>query len=339
MMDMSERLGGGQMPFGWVGGLTVDDLLAAPDYHLPDYGWLGPIHSEKHRLDRERGDIVRRDHGLRLADAAERLEGWFFWVPSEINVVQFYALDRAVQKQAKRVSHPDAYIQAFKGTQRNQRFRMETLGASDAALMRAEAEDEIELAKLSRRSVLTRQQMAQMNMPPIKKDFLVQGGHLEVERNSFVAWVMGKTDKMPSMTSSMNCWEAVLFAACRADIITRGWLEKTFRAALIDPTQWVNRLFHGDKAFDFDPPNGLIPIRGDILIWDGGEHVAICLGQQGRDIMTMTHWAPYRLRIPEPGHHEARVSRVARHFHCEALVEPEPLKRLRFIPCPLGLRY
>jgi hypothetical protein len=120
-------------------------------------------------------------------------------------------------------------------------------------------------------------------------------------------WVNG-TGPLPSPLAHMNCWEAVLFSAYRASLVSLTWLQTIHRRASVvnEFNHWITG--RGEANYDralsyalgfldsvpFAPQAGLIPREGDVLYWDRNEHVAIALGRRwvngNPEDSIMSHW-------------------------------------------------
>jgi hypothetical protein len=117
-----------------------------------------------------------------------------------------------------------------------------------------------------------------------------------LKRNDFAGWLTAN-GAVPGNNSWMNCWEAVLFSAFRANLIDKIRLRTIHNKAAL-AYQLCHR--HGretltnagshyslalSQAFNyfasvlFEPRAGLIPQVGDILFWARDEHVAVSLGR------------------------------------------------------------
>lgn len=131
--------------------------------------------------------------------------------------------------------------------------------------------------------------------------------HGAIRRNDFAAW-MNRNAPVPSPRAHMNCWEAVLYSAFRANLVTLEWLRVTHRrAAMVNEFNHVhggNGEEHYGRALSyalgfynsvpFAPRGGLIPYVGDVIYWDQNEHVAISLGRRwvngAAEDRIMSHW-------------------------------------------------
>jgi hypothetical protein len=127
-----------------------------------------------------------------------------------------------------------------------------------------------------------------------------------LRRNDFALWVNGGA--VPSPLAHMNCWEAVLFSAYRANLVTFPWLQTIHRKAAV-VNQFIHRRTGGGEenyyralsqalgfvdSVPFLPEAGLVPHPGDVLFWDQTEHIAIALGRRwvngSPEDHIMSHW-------------------------------------------------
>lgn len=103
--------------------------------------------------------------------------------------------------------------------------------------------------------------------------------------NDFARWVRG--GPAPTESSSMNCWEAVMFAGYKSGVISKNWItsvhaDATF-AARSDHTMAA---YHDvlKKRLGFAHAAKLKPgtsvERGDLVFFDGLNHVAVATGKQ-----------------------------------------------------------
>jgi hypothetical protein len=126
-----------------------------------------------------------------------------------------------------------------------------------------------------------------------------------MRQNDFARWVNG--GDLPSQQAHMNCWEAVLFSAFRANLVTLTWLQTIHRkAAMIN--EFIHERTGGGEvnyyralsqalgfvdSVPFVPP-WLVPHPGDVLFWEQTEHIAIALGRRWVNGISedhiMSHW-------------------------------------------------
>jgi hypothetical protein len=159
-----------------------------------------------------------------------------------------------------------------------------------------------------------------------------------IRRNTFLSWLL-RGNKEPSISSNLNCWEAVLFSAYRAGLITRQTL-----ATMHQPGPNLQGVTYRDRymnclGFNNSVPlnvaGGLLPARGDVMFWGQDEHVAICVDIDttvATPIITlMNHWSP------PAGERIIPFDPSKAHFHRIALDDlPRALNQhaCRFTPCP-----
>lgn len=117
--------------------------------------------------------------------------------------------------------------------------------------------------------------------------------------NTFAAWAEAASEgAAPPLTAAttINCWEMVLLAAYRTGLLTWQWIHDTYVEA--GQADWfdylVHRLTPGSRtAYDraAHSPN---PGRGDIVFWNGADHVGLALGTRdglGR-AQVLSFWPP-----------------------------------------------
>jgi hypothetical protein len=117
----------------------------------------------------------------------------------------------------------------------------------------------------------------------------------------------GATPKIGPQTV-MNCWEAVLLLAFQQGAISWAWIHKQYP---IPPYQkdskewndWIQkwnadlaRTLSGGMQIPYGPKDSppRIPLRGDIVLFDGVDHVALATGRrdgQGRTVV-LSFWPP-----------------------------------------------
>ena len=118
--------------------------------------------------------------------------------------------------------------------------------------------------------------------------------------NDFASWLIANGNQ-PGFNSRMNCWEAVLFSAFRAGLVSKLWLQTVHRKAAqayemhdragsqrTSPAsahyfRALSHVFNFFSSVPFDPRAGFIPQPGDILFWHCDKHVAISLGRTWAD--------------------------------------------------------
>lgn len=102
------------------------------------------------------------------------------------------------------------------------------------------------------------------------------------DRTDFVKWFQHEIPVL-GPTSSMNCWEVVMYSAHRAGLLTLEKIEAMYRdLANHNPHAYYEVLGRelgiSDSAV-FSPSDGLVPEKGDLIYW-WPDHVAISLGQR-----------------------------------------------------------
>ncbi len=117
-------------------------------------------------------------------------------------------------------------------------------------------------------------------------------------KSAFAKWILAG-GPVPTDTSKMNCWEAILFAAYQGKFIGKAWIEKVYKAAAAKsgyaiPGE-VEKNLCGGKKYTFDPrdPSSPKPLPGDIVIFKAAyKHVAISLGTKAGKQQVISHWTP-----------------------------------------------
>jgi hypothetical protein len=130
--------------------------------------------------------------------------------------------------------------------------------------------------------------------------------HRERRQNDFARWVNGH-GPMPDQQAHMNCWEAVLFSAHEAGLVTSTWLRAVHHKASMLNEFMHRRTGRGEANYfqalsqalnfidsvPFVPP-WLVPHPGDVIFWQQTEHVAIALGRRWVNGIPedhiMSHW-------------------------------------------------
>jgi hypothetical protein len=106
----------------------------------------------------------------------------------------------------------------------------------------------------------------------------------ETNTNHFALWMRGGA--VPTATSKMNCWEAILFAAFTAGLVTAAALRKIHAdaasageaagSATAYDTAIANALGFGSSV----ALGALHPGRGDVVFFNKTSHVALSLGSR-----------------------------------------------------------
>jgi hypothetical protein len=157
----------------------------------------------------------------------------------------------------------------------------------------------------------------------------------DIKWDNFAKWLV-ENDEQPDYASYMNCWEAVFFSAWRANLVTKLRLQQIHQAAAL---AYRNRYVAnggrgGAECYDealkralnffasapFKPEAGLIPREGDIVFWDGLQHVAISLGRT---------WASGEPddRVMSLWHNPFEITSID-------VLSPYVSGRVTFVPCP-----
>jgi Domain of unknown function (DUF4157) len=105
--------------------------------------------------------------------------------------------------------------------------------------------------------------------------------------NTFEAWASAATEAAaPALgaATTINCWEMVLLAAFRARVITWAWIHDLYVNRGMDT--WVGRMASSTSPY---VPGTSRPQRGDLVFWNGLDHVALATGN-GEEIISF--WPP-----------------------------------------------
>jgi hypothetical protein len=107
----------------------------------------------------------------------------------------------------------------------------------------------------------------------------------------FESWASAATETpFPAVTATtvMNCWEAVLLSAYRAGALSWTWIHNLYT---ITPVRdWVATMSRGSlHNYAIPGPNLRMPQRGDLVFFNGIDHVALATGS-GSDVYTF--WPP-----------------------------------------------
>ena len=103
-------------------------------------------------------------------------------------------------------------------------------------------------------------------------------------KSAFTKWLLVPKASKPTDTSTMNCWELVLYSAYRGGFTTKKHLKAIYTSAAaktgMDVPKEIEKKVCGSRfSFDLTKPKSREPIRGDIVIFNQfAGHVAISLG-------------------------------------------------------------
>lgn len=105
----------------------------------------------------------------------------------------------------------------------------------------------------------------------------------------FQAWAAAAAEAPLAITATtvMNCWEAVLLAAYRAQLITWKWIHDMYTA--VPMANWVATMSRGPRTTYKIPGPSKMPQRGDLVFFDGLGHVALATGNGSK---VYTFWPP-----------------------------------------------
>jgi hypothetical protein len=142
----------------------------------------------------------------------------------------------------------------------------------------------------------------------------------------FWTWASASSEgPLPTIaaTTTMNCWEVILLLAYRRGAVSWKWIHDVY-VSTSDPKNWNENLVE-KMSSGLQIPNGpsdnppRIPIRGDIVFFDGAAHVALATGTHdgmGRT-QVLSFWPPRhrQLQLRNPGQGEADDYRRTRGVH------------------------
>jgi hypothetical protein len=108
----------------------------------------------------------------------------------------------------------------------------------------------------------------------------------------FQTWASAATETpFPAVTPTtvMNCWESVLLAAHRAGAVSWTWIHNLYTTTPF-PADWETAMLRGARTtYNIPGPNPVMPQRGDLVFFNGIEHVALATGS-GSNLYTF--WPP-----------------------------------------------
>jgi hypothetical protein len=121
--------------------------------------------------------------------------------------------------------------------------------------------------------------------------------------NTFESWASASTEGAAppvAPSTTINCWEMVLLAANRAGTLTWRWIHESYTASgAATGGNWSSYLARrltpaGRQSYNRAIPSGPAPARGDIVMWNGIDHVALAVGRRdgtGR-VEVYSFWPP-----------------------------------------------
>lgn len=105
--------------------------------------------------------------------------------------------------------------------------------------------------------------------------------------NSFETWASAASEsEAPKLqpSTTINCWEMVLYAAYKAGAIDWNWIHDLYVNR--SPSAWVSTMTRSEKAYS----EGVTRLkRGELVFWDGLSHVGLATGR-GDEVLTF--WPP-----------------------------------------------
>ena len=102
--------------------------------------------------------------------------------------------------------------------------------------------------------------------------------------SDFTRWLLVPKQPAPTDTSSMNCWELVMYSGFRGGYTTKSHLQTIYKAAagttgMGPPREIEKRLCGSRQTLDLSDPHSPEPVVGDIVIFNEfAGHAAISLG-------------------------------------------------------------
>lgn len=107
----------------------------------------------------------------------------------------------------------------------------------------------------------------------------------------FEKWASAATEApfpVVAATTVMNCWEAVLLSAYRAGVLKWTWIHNLYVSTPM--ADWVATMSRGARhAYAVPGPNLAMPQRGDLVFFNGLQHIALATGN-GSEVYTF--WPP-----------------------------------------------
>ena len=101
-------------------------------------------------------------------------------------------------------------------------------------------------------------------------------------RHTFETWASAASESAApplSTVTSINCWEMVLLAAYRANLLTWQWIHDQYTAAVGDwGAHMVSMLSAARGSRTSEAAAGRKPLAGDLVFMDGMAHVALATG-------------------------------------------------------------
>jgi hypothetical protein len=118
-------------------------------------------------------------------------------------------------------------------------------------------------------------------------------------RTDFAAWASADEEQPFAVgpDTTLNCWEMVMYAAYAAGELSWRWVHELYAAGGDDWWELlVGKLAPNDtEEYDRDDEEPL-PARGDIVFFDGAEHVGLAVGNGTSDVYTF--WPPPDVAVP-----------------------------------------
>ncbi len=135
------------------------------------------------------------------------------------------------------------------------------------------------------------------------------------DSTDFSHWAMAATEDPAftvSSTTVINCWEMVLYSAYKSGVITWNWIHTVYTYA--GPKDWYEELAErivrgGAKTWDRATKKPR-PRRGDIVMFDGADHVALATGVVAGDgTHVYSFWPPPTTAFAAVDHHKPGVGK------------------------------
>lgn len=121
--------------------------------------------------------------------------------------------------------------------------------------------------------------------------------------NTFESWASAPTEGAAppvAPSTTINCWEMVLLAAYRAGTLSWRWIHESYTASgAATGGSWSNYMARrltptSRQSYNRGNPAGPAPARGDIVMWNVIDHVALAVGSRdgaGR-VQVYSFWPP-----------------------------------------------
>lgn len=102
----------------------------------------------------------------------------------------------------------------------------------------------------------------------------------EASPTRFATWASKENPNAEPSNMTMNCWEAVLWSAYKSGSVDRQWIHNLYKSKTSLKEGWVDLLSFKSTRKPYPGPgdNQPKPQRGDIVFFNGMNHVALATG-------------------------------------------------------------